>query len=77
MPGRQMCARGEIAERDTEVAFSAPMSVVFSLRAAIHRFRGPEGHMADGLERLIEHVRARPWQGSGRPPLGARPAPWR
>jgi hypothetical protein len=37
------------------------MSVVFSLRAAIHRFHGPGERMVDGLERLLEHVRAQ-WQ---------------
>jgi hypothetical protein len=62
VPERQMRARPESELEDTEIAFSAPASVVALFRSAVLAFRPPGDTVSGGLERLLQHVRVT-WQG--------------
>jgi hypothetical protein len=74
---RQMRARPAWEVQDTEVAFTAPASVIALLRSAIAAFAAPADSLAGGFERLLHHVRAT-WQAlpSHRDPVFARDG-WR
>jgi hypothetical protein len=74
---RQMCARPEWEFADSEIAFSAPASVVALLRTAIVAFAHPHDSLVGGLESLLLHVKAE-WEGQPhhRDPVFARDG-WR
>jgi hypothetical protein len=58
IPDRQMRARPAWELEDTEIAFSAPASVVALFRSAVQAFRPPGDPVSSGFERLLHHVRA-------------------
>src|SRR5262245_30245863 len=55
---RQLRARPEWELADTEIAFSAPASVVALIRTAILAFAWPADSLAGGFEKLLLHVKA-------------------
>jgi hypothetical protein len=74
---RHMCARPEWEFPDTEIAFSAPTSVLALFRTAILAFAHPHDSLVGGLESLLLHAKAE-WerQPRHRDPIFARDG-WR
>jgi hypothetical protein len=77
IPERQMRARPDWELEETEVAFSAPASVVALFRSAVLAFMRPGDAVSTGFERLLHHARST-WQGlpRHRDPIFARDG-WR
>jgi hypothetical protein len=61
IPERQMRARPDWELEDTDVAFSAPASVVALFRSAVLAFMTPGDAVSTGFERLLHHARTT-WQ---------------